>query len=178
MNSGKIFALVAIAAGLMASSSTLPASAGQSQTMSVKMGYFNLTQVKSQHPASAGLDRLENNARELLRADAEKGNALLVQMQKDGKSADEVKAKAQELQLQLNAKMEATMTLLNGNRNSATSEILQAVNTVAKDKGLDVVVDANGVFSGGDKVVNSAEDVTDAVIQKLVPSAARPESKH
>lgn len=147
-----------------------PALAGQSQAVTVKMGYFNLVQVKSVHPASAGLERMENTARELLRAEAEKGNALLSQMQKDGKPESEIKQKAQELQVQLNAKMEASSTLLMGNRVTANTEIAQAVNAVAKDKGLDLVVDANGIFSGGEKFANNGEDVTDSIIQRLVPS--------
>ncbi len=156
---------------------TPPAMAGQPQSVSVKMGYFNLNQVKMVHPASVGLDRLENTAKELLRADADKGNALLAQMQKDGKTKDEIESKQKELQLQISAKVEASSGLVMGHRMSANTEIAQAVNAVAKDKGIDLVVDASGIYSGGDKFAASGEDLTEAIIQRLAPGAIKPAEK-
>lgn len=156
--------------GLMLVSPLMAQPAHAGQAVSVKMGYFNLNQVKAAHPASAGLDRLENNAKELLKIDADKANAELTQMQKSSKSTEEIEAKKKELQLQLNAKVDASMNLLMGNRMAANSELAQLVNSVAKEKGLDLVVDANGIFSGGEKFAASGEDITDAILQRLTPS--------
>jgi Skp family chaperone for outer membrane proteins len=150
------------------------AMAGTSQPLTVKMGYFNLNKVKVLHPASAGLERLENNAKELLRIEADKGNAVLVQMQKDGKPKEEIEKTQRDLQMQITAKVEASTNLLMGNRMTANTEIAQAVNAVAKEKGFDIVVDAGGIFAGGEKFLSNGEDLTDVILQKLVPASALP----
>jgi Skp family chaperone for outer membrane proteins len=167
-----LFALAALLSG----ASIVPpgAMAGSSQSLTVKMGYFNLNKVKTLHPASAGLDRLENTAKELLRLDAEKGNSALLQMQKDGKPKEEIEKAQRDLQLQINAKVEASTSLLMGNRATANTEIAQAVNAVAKEKGVDIIVDAGGIYAGGEKFLSNGEDLTDNILQKLVPTGILP----
>ena len=52
----------------------------------------------------------------------------------------------------------------------ANQNIAQALNMVAKDKGLDLVVDTSTILAGGDKLVNNGVDITEEVIKKLSPS--------
>lgn len=51
-----------------------------------------------------------------------------------------------------------------------TQCIIRTVNAVAKGKGLDIIVDANSVYSGGDKLLNGGEDITDAILKRLNPA--------
>ena len=51
--------------------------------------------------------------------------------------------------------------------------IFGAVNQVAKDKGLDLIVDGAGVFAGGQKVLDSGVDVTEDIVKTLTPGARK-----
>jgi Skp family chaperone for outer membrane proteins len=154
------------------------AAAGTAQTVSVKMGYFNLLQVKAAFPAAAAVNALEDRAKDFLRRDLDAANSTLTDMQKQNKTKEEIEKRAKDLQLEITAKQQAYGQLLSSNSLEASRAIAQAVAAVAKDKGLDLVVDASGIYAGGEKFSSSAEDVTEAVLKKLVPSTKPAESAH
>jgi uncharacterized hydantoinase/oxoprolinase family protein len=49
----------------------------------------------------------------------------------------------------------------------ALQAISAAVNSVAQEKGLDLVVDGGGVLSGGQKLLDNGVDITAEVVKKL-----------
>jgi Skp family chaperone for outer membrane proteins len=158
---------------LLSSSATSSAwAAGPAQSVSVKMGYFNLAQVKASFPGSATATSMEERAKEMLRRDVEKANTELAEMQKQNKSKEEIEKRSKELSTEVKAKQEALSNLLMSNSADANRTIANAVLAVAKEKGLDLVVDGSGVFAGGDKFVSTGEDVTEAVLKRLVPATA------
>jgi len=147
--------------------------ANSANSMSVKVGYFNLALVKASYPESAGSEALRTQAESQLRRDVEAGNSRLQKSQEEKKPKEEIEKMAQQLQVEINAKQHALIEIVQNSTQSANQQIAMAVAQVAKDKGLDVVVDGAGVYSGGDKIVSSGEDITDSVVKRLSPLAAR-----
>lgn len=139
----------------------------------VKIGYFNLALVKVAYPDAAGSENLRIQAENQLRRDVEEGNQSLQKMQEEKKPKEEVEKKAQQLQTEINAKQKALIELVQRQQQFANNQIASAVAAVAKEKGLDLVVDGAGVFAGGDKVLGNGEDITDAIVKKLAPAAIR-----
>ncbi len=147
--------------------------AATASSVSVKIGYFNLALVKASYPEAAGSETLRVQAENQLRRDVEEGNKQLQKLQEDKKPKEEIEKKAQQLQTEINAKQRALIELVQTQQQIANQQIASAVAQVAKEKGLDLVVDGAGVFSGGDKIVSSGEDITDAIVKKLAPAAIK-----
>lgn len=168
----KILMSIAILSnGFSAANAAEPAANKQpAQSVSVKMGYFNLILVKAAFPESAASTALEEKAKEMLRRAVEDANKQLTDMQTANKPKDEIEKKKDQLQIEISAKQQALMQLLSANAAEANRAIAGAVGNVAKEKGLDVVIDGAGIFAGGEKFISSGEDVTDAIIKKLNPS--------
>ena len=159
-----------IAAAIVAVSSGVPTfAAGAAQQTSVKFGYFNLALVKASFPEAAGSEALRVQAENQLRADVEQGNKRLQKLQDEKKDKAEIEKAARELQTEINATQKALIQLVQTQSAMATQAIAAAVAQVAKDKGLDVVVDGAGVFAGGEKLVNNGEDITEAIVKRLSP---------
>lgn len=138
---------------------------------SIKIGYFNLALVKASYPEAAGSELLRTQAENQLRRDVEAGNQRLQKAQEEKKPKEEVEKMARDLQTEINAKQQALIQLVQTQAAIATQNIAQAVNAVAKDKSLDLVVDGAGVFAGGDKIVNNGVDITEDLIKKLAPQS-------
>lgn len=161
---------VALAA-MLALSSVVPAMAASPVTL--KLGYFNLALVKASFPEAAGSETLRVQAENMLRQNVEEGNKMLQKMQTDNKPKDEIEKAARQLQTEINAKQQALIQLVQTQQAIANQNIAQAVASVAKEKGLDLVVDGAGVFAGGEKIVNNGEDITDAIVKRLAPAALK-----
>lgn len=159
-----------LALGTIFALSTPAWAAGAAQPVSVKFGYFNLALVKASYPEAAGSEALRVQAENQLRSDVEKGNEQLKKMQDEKKPKEEIEKAARDLQTQINAKQQALIQLVQTQSAMATQAIATAVSQVAKEKGVDVVVDGAGVFAGGERLVNNGEDITEAVIKKLTPA--------
>lgn len=164
----KILSTLSLSA-LLAVASSVPAMSA-AQQIPLKVGYFNLALVKASYPESAGAESLRVQAENQLRIDVEEGNKRLQKAQEDKKPKEELEKMARDLQTEINAKQQALIRLIQTNTAIANQNIAQAVNAVAKDKGLDVVVDGAGVFAGGEKIVNSGEDITDPIVKRLTPN--------
>ena len=133
----------------------------------VKIGYFNLALVKASYPQAAGSEALRTNAENQLREAVRQGNEELQKAQEAKKPKEELEQMARDLQTRINAMQQALVQLVQTQTAVATQNIARAVNIVAQDKGLDLVVDGAGVFAGGDKIVNNGVDVTDEIVKKL-----------
>jgi Skp family chaperone for outer membrane proteins len=153
-----------------------PSMAAPAQQTSVKFGYFNLALVKASYPGAAGSEALRVQAENQLRQDVQRGNEALQKAQEAKKPKEEIEKMARDLQVEINAKQQALIQLVQSQTQMATQAIAGAVANVAKDKGLDVVVDGAAVFSGGEKIVTNGEDITEAIVKVLAPNAIRPSS--
>lgn len=136
----------------------------------VKLGYYNLSMVKTSFPEAAGSDSLRQQAESQLRGFQEDANKRLQKALDDKKPKEEVEKLRNDLQQEYNGRLQALSQLVSTQVAIANQNIAQALNMVAKDKGLDLVVDTSTILAGGDKLVNNGVDITEEVIKKLSPS--------
>jgi Skp family chaperone for outer membrane proteins len=152
------------------------AAGGPAQSLPVKIGYFNLALVKASNPESSSSETLRVTAENLLRRDVEEGNKRLQKLQDEKKPQEEIQNAAKQLQTEINAKQRSLIELVQTQQQLANQQVATAVAKVARERNLDLVIDGAGVFAGGDKIVASGEDITDAVIKMLAPNLARPQT--
>ncbi|MBS1995818.1 MAG: OmpH family outer membrane protein [Cyanobacteria bacterium SZAS LIN-2] len=150
-----------------------PAYAQKSATqINVKVGYVNLAMIKANTPDSASSEELTHKAEAFLKASVEESNKRLLKAQEEKKSEEEIKKLKSDLQTQINAKQQAYAELVQSSQAQSLQRISAAVNQVASDKGLDLVVDGGGVLAGGQKLLDNGVDITNDVVKKLAPNAA------
>ena len=139
---------------------------------SLKIGYFNLQMVKASGTGSDA-EALKNQAESQLRRDIEAGQKAIQKAREEKKSDEDLKKIVQQVQTELAAKQQALGQLVQTQNGIETQRMMGAVNQVAKDKGLDLIVDGAGVFAGGQKVLDSGVDVTEDIVKALNPGARR-----
>lgn len=155
----------------------LPAMAQKSAApVSVKIGYFNEALVKASFPEAAGSDNLRNTAESQLRKDLEDANKVIQTMQEQKKPADEIQKAIRDSQVSINAKQQALAELVQSQNAVVRDKIVQAVNAVGREKGLDLVINGEGLFMGGKTVLDSGTDITNEVARKLTPQTLRQQS--
>lgn len=142
---------------------------GQGSSVSVKLGYLNLGMVKANFPQAANSEILKAQAESQLREEARSLNEALQKMRDAKKPQEEIKKHIEISQTKITAKQQALAQLLQVQSNQVRVAIAQAVNAVAKEKGLDIIVDGQAIFAGGQRFLDNGVDVTRDVIAKLKP---------
>jgi Skp family chaperone for outer membrane proteins len=175
--SGKIRRLAYLTAlsivALVPSCVSNPAYAQKSATqINVKVGYVNLAMIKASTPAGAQSEELTHRAEAFLKASVEESNKRLQAAITEKKSEEDIKKLKADLQTQINAKQQAYAELVTSSQEEARQRIQQAADQVAKEKGLDLIVDGAGVLAGGQKLMDNGVDITQDVVKRLTPSAA------
>ena len=145
---------------------------GQGGAVSVKLGYLNLGMVKANFPQAANSEILKAQAEAQLREEARSLNEALQKMKDEKKPEESIKKHIEISQTKITAKQQALAQLLQAQSNQVRIAIAQAVNSVAKEKGLDIIVDGQAIFAGGQKFLDNGVDVTRDVIAKLKPGGA------
>lgn len=146
---------------------------------SMKTGYFNLGQVKATYPEAAGAESLRLQAEAQLRRDIDAALKKIEKAQQEKKTQEEIQKLTRDIQTELSAKKQALQQLIQSAEASAKEKIHQAAKLVAKDKGLDLVIDVSGIYACDPKVIQNGVDVTSDVMSKLQPtkSGVSPESR-
>jgi Skp family chaperone for outer membrane proteins len=139
---------------------------------SVKIGYFNLQLVKASGTGSAA-EALKAQAEMQMRRDFETGQKAIQKAREEKKSDEDLKKIVQQVETELAAKQQALAQLVQTQNAIENNRMMQAVAQVAKDKGLDLIVDGAGVFAGGQKVLDNGVDVTEDIVKTLSPGARR-----
>jgi len=139
--------------------------------INVKVGYVNLAMIKANTPDSASSEELTHKAETFLKLSVEESNKRLAKAQEEKKSEEEIKKLKSDLQTQINAKQQAYAELVQSSQAQSLQRISAAVNSVASDKGLDLVVDGGGVLAGGQKLLDNGIDITNDVVKKLAPNS-------
>lgn len=140
--------------------------------VTVKIGYLNLGMVKANFPQAANSEILKAQAEAQLREEARTLNDALQKLKEEKKPEEEIKKHIEISQTKINAKQQALAQLLQTQENQVRVSIAQAVNAVAKEKGLDIIVDGQSIFAGGQKFLDNGVDVTREVIAKLRPDSS------
>jgi Skp family chaperone for outer membrane proteins len=137
--------------------------------VTIKIGYFNLILIKTAFPQAAESEALRLQAEGQLKQDLDAANKRIQKMQEEKKPADDIQKAVHENQIVINAKQEALVRLLQTQSAMARDRIIQAVNQVAQQKGLDIVFDGEGLYAGGKTVLDNGIDITDEVKKILQP---------
>jgi outer membrane protein len=124
------------------------------------IGFVDLQKVfvnyKETQTARQGFEKKQ----EELKKELEKKQALLEKAQKDKKKPEEIQKLVEEIQEELQPKQEALIQLNNQLMGNIRADIIKATEKVAKDYGVDIVLDKQALLTGG-------FDLTDFVIDKL-----------
>ncbi len=145
-------------------------------SVSVKIGYFNEALVKASFPEAAGSETLKAQAESQLRKDLDDANKVIATMQEQKKPSEEIQKAIRDAQVSINAKQQALAELVQSQNAVVRDKIVQAVNTVGKEKGLDLVINGEGLFMGGKTVLDNGTDITNDVVKKLIPQTLRPQT--
>ena len=174
MNSKIIGVTLALAFTFLAQTSLSVSAQGntQAKSVSVKFGYFNLALVKASYPPASNSEILKAQAESKLREEIKNAQEELDGMKSSNKSEAEIKKFLSDSQIKISAKQQAYTEILVNQSNQVKVSIAKAVDAVAKDKGLDLVLDAQGIFAGGKTVLDNGVDITREVVAKLNPNAA------
>lgn len=142
------------------------------QASPVKLGFFFLGKVKQSYAEAAAGTLMEERAKEMLRVAVEKGNFELADMQKQNKPKEEIENKKKQLQNEINIQQQTLGALVLSTSVNSQNAITEAINAVAKEHGLDVVVDYSGIYRGSDKFSSQGIDITSMIIKRLNPDFA------
>jgi Skp family chaperone for outer membrane proteins len=138
---------------------------------SFKVGYFNLALVKNSFPGG-NTDQMKDTAEAILRNGVQRANELLKKAQDEKKPKEEIDKMLSTIQTEISAQQAAFSQLIGVQQQQANQRIGQVTALVAKDKGLDLIVDGAAVFSGNQKVIDNGVDITQDIVKVLNPTNA------
>jgi len=158
-------ASIAITAGFCAN---VPASERAPEPLTVKVAYFNFGKIRAGIPEVSNAEAIRINAEAQLRKDVETWNYKLLKMREEKKPAAEIEKTKQEGQTVVRAKQEALAQLVESANLSVRVRVAQAAEAEAKSRNIDLVVDGQGLYAGGQKVFDHGVDITQAVLKRLL----------
>src|SRR5262249_31942290 len=110
---------------------------------------------------------LRDKADSQLHREVDESNLRIQKARDEKRSPEEIRKLTEQLQIEVNAKQKALLELVQSANQTATQKILAAVNSVARTKGLDLVVDGAGVYAGGQKILDNGVDITEDIVREL-----------
>ncbi len=163
---GIVFALVGCLPVLPAYSADAPEK--QPEPLTVKFAYFNFGKIRAGIPEVANSEAIRINSEAQLRKDVETWNSKLIKMREEKKPAAEIEKTKQEAQAVVRAKQEALAQLVESANLSVRVRVAQAAEAEARSRNIDLVVDGQGLYAGGQKVFDHGVDITQAVLKRLL----------
>jgi len=153
----------------LACANSLPSPAGTGQPLTVRVGYFNMAEVKASVPVLATYEKMRFEAESQLYQAVSRANDELAKAKADKtKTEAEITALQHDMQLLITGRQAALNEMVSAQQSAVLGTIAAAANAVAKAKQLDLIVDtADGVLAGGSKIVDSGLDVTELVKKQL-----------
>ncbi|NQT29472.1 MAG: OmpH family outer membrane protein [Candidatus Saganbacteria bacterium] len=124
------------------------------------IGYIDVQKVFREYKATEKAQKDLAKEEEAFKKSFEESQAKLEKAEKDGKSTEEIDKLRKKLEESLAPKREKLLRLNEELTAKLQLQILDAVNTVAKKVGIDLVLDKQVVITGG-------MDLTDMVVNEL-----------
>ena len=125
-----------------------------------KFGYFDLKVIRNTFPDSVAFEQARYTGEDQLRATASAANVQLKQFQEEKHSDTEIQSERTKLQTAVDSKTGSFVRQMLATNLNITEKIKQAALKTAEARGVDVILDANAVFFGGGKILQSGVDVT------------------
>ena len=136
--------------------------------LTVKVAYFNLGKIRAGLPEVSNAEAIRINSEAQLRKDVDTWNQKLMKMREEKQSASEIEKTKQEGQAVVRAKQEALAQLVESASLSVRVRVAQAAEAEARARNIDLVVDGQGLYAGGQKVFDHGVDITQAVLKRLL----------
>lgn len=133
----------------------------------IRLGFFDSHEVRAVFPPSVLAEKARANARQTIEQLLDKNNRELQDMHAAGKSRSDIEKKAAELQNDLNVQNNTVYELAAVQIRTARDKLADAVKILAKDRDLDLVVDAATVWQGAPLVGENGMDVTNRLLKQL-----------
>ena len=140
--------------------------------LTAKYGYFNLPLLRSRIPQLLQSEVLKVTVENQLRRQIDETNKSLLDAQKAGKSKQEIDAMTQTFQTEASASQKALVDIIQTQRALETQSIASAVSKVAKDRGLDIIVESTGTFAGNSNLASAGVNITQNLIELLSSESA------
>lgn len=148
------------------------------EPLTVKVGYFNFGKIRAGIPEVANAEAIRINSEAQLRKDVEAWNNKLIKMREEKQSAAEIDKTKQEAQAVVRAKQEALAQLIESANLSVRVRVAQAAEAEAKSRNIDLVVDGQGLYAGGQKVFDHGVDITQAVLKRILAESENRRKEH
>ncbi|MBC7999973.1 MAG: OmpH family outer membrane protein [Leptolyngbya sp.] len=132
-----------------------------------KSAWFSRGKVLAYSASQQKREMLKAQAESQLRQSAQEAINVLQKMQKDGRPTADITAEEARRKTQVESQQKALAELVGKSMSEGRSELVEAVAAVAREKGLTLVLDLDGIFYGGEDLKDTSRDVTDAVISKM-----------
>lgn len=136
--------------------------------LTVKVAYFNFGKIRAGIPEVSNAEAIRINSEAQLRKDVDNWNQKLMKMREEKQPASEIEKTKQEGQAVVRAKQEALAQLVESASLSVRVRVAQAVEAEARARNIDLVVDGQGLYAGGQKVFDHGVDITQAVLKRLL----------
>ena len=162
------FVLLGSAAIPAAYCADAPGAEKAAEPLTVKVAYFNFGKIRAGIPEVSNAEAIRINAEAQLRKDVETWNSKLIKMREEKKTAAEIEKTKQEGQTVVRAKQEALAQLVESANLSVRVRVAQAAEAEARARSIDLVVDGQGLYAGGQKVFDHGVDITQAVLKRLL----------
>ena len=148
--------------------SALDAPEKPAEPLTVKVAYFNFGRIRAGIPEVSNAEAIRINSEAQLRKDVETWNNKLLKMREEKKPAAEIEKTKQEGQTVVRAKQEALAQLVEAANLSVRVRVAQAAEAEAKERNIDLVIDGQGLYAGGQKVFDHGIDITQSVLKRLL----------
>lgn len=138
------------------------------EPLTVKVGYFNFGKIRAGIPEVANAEAIRINSEAQLRKDVESWNNKLMKMREDKQPASEIDKTKQEGQAVVRAKQEALAQLVESANLSVRVRVAQAAEAEAKARNIDLVIDGQGLYAGGQRIFDHGVDITQPVLKRIL----------
>lgn len=132
-----------------------------------KSAWFSRGKVLAYSASQQKRELLKAQAESQLRQSAQEAINVLQKMQKDGRPTSDISAEEARRKSQVESQQKALAELVGRSMSEGRAELAEAVAAVAREKGLTLILDLDGIFYGGEDLKDTSRDVTDAVISKM-----------
>ncbi len=140
---------------------------------SAKIGVVDGEKIFDEYPAAQEATKKIADAQDDLREAITESEKIYEEFEKQKKSEAEKLTKQRELQAKIDLKAKDTKKMIEGLSAKIEQDILQAIKSVAGEKGLEVVFDKRAVLHGGTDLTQQVLDI----LKKKVPIANHLEEK-
>jgi Skp family chaperone for outer membrane proteins len=137
------------------------------ESMQNRIGYFNMEYIKKNYPAWQHAENDAIAAEKSLVQEIAASNKQLADANAQHKSSEEIGVMAAEMRARVSSLQNQLVTEVKRKRQVAQDSIGKAVAASAGEQGLDIVLEGQSVYQGGQQLLQNGVDITSALCSSL-----------